>query len=322
MFRWLRDLWERGAPKPPPPPEPPIRLDEPVPAEPPAPEPVRAARRHAPAPEPAFDWRSYDDVAQEYERAHAPYTSRPVADLLALSEASPGDRVLDIGTGTAVALETVGPVVGGSGLAVGVDPAGEMLRVAGARRPGLRLAAAEALDLPFRDDTFDVALANFALPYFAKLDTAIYDIARVLKVGGRIAVSVYGAGEDDLNRTWRLLAQEALGVEVLRAGIRDEIPWAEKLSDPARLEAQLRDDGFRPVRVERRKYRFEISREDYVVGHEIEAIGRFVRRMLGPALWERFRERARATFAERFPEALVDFRDVLLAVGTKPGRST
>jgi hypothetical protein len=76
--------------------------------------------------------------------------------------------------------------------------------------------------------------------------------------------------------------------------------------------------GLHPVRVERREYRFQLSLEDYVTGREIAASGRFVRDMLGPEGWDSFRERARARFRERFPDPLIDFRDVLLAVGTKP----
>jgi hypothetical protein len=43
-----------------------------------------------------------------------------------------------------------------------------------------------------------------------------------------------------------------------------------------------------------------------------------VRSMLGDAGWTAFRERARVTFAERFSDPLNDFRDVNLAVATKP----
>jgi len=39
--------------------------------------------------------------------------------------------------------------------------------------------------------------------------------------------------------------------------------------------------------------------------------------MLGDGGWEAFRTRARARFAERFADPLNDFRDVILAIGTK-----
>jgi ubiquinone/menaquinone biosynthesis C-methylase UbiE len=274
--------------------------------------------RLAPAKTPADDWRSYDEVAADYERVHAPLTRQPAADLLALAGARAGERVLDVGAGTAVGVELAGRSVSPGGLAIGVDPAVEMLVVARRARPGALVAGAEAINLPFREATFDVVTANFTLAYFTKLDTGLFDLVRVLRPGGRLAASAWAAGEDELTRTWRQLAEEAVGREILTTGLADEAPWAKRLSDAARLEATLRDSGLRPVRVERREYRMSLSREDYLVGQETEAAGRFVRMMLGPALWESFRERARRAFAERFPEQLVDLRDVLLGVGTKP----
>jgi len=328
MLRWLKRLWDKGAPKPAPPmpspseaPGPPATPPQPVErTQPRARDERHAAGGHAPGRSQGrgIDRRSYDLVAEDYERVQAPYTAEPVRDLLTLAAAAPGSKVLDVGTGTALAVETTEGIVGTGGVAIGVDAAARMLEVAHASRPNLRLAAAEVLDLPFSDQTFDVVAANFALPYFRKLETALFEIMRVLRPEGRVAVSVYSSHEDDLTKTWRQLVEESIGPDVLRAGIKEEIPWAAKLGDAKRLETTLRDNGFRPVRVERRKYRFQIPREDYIIGHEIEATGRFVRRMLGPELWERFRERVRTRYAERFPETLLDFRDVLLAVGTKP----
>lgn len=267
---------------------------------------------------PVFDWRSYDEVAEIYHRVHAPYTVQVASDLLAFAEVGAGARVLDVGTGTGTALEIVEERVGGGGVAIGVDPAPRMLVVGHRHRSGLRLAAAEAIDLPFGDATFDVAMAVFVLPYFAKLETGLFDVMRVVRPGGRLVASAWAEGEDDLHRTWRELIEHAVGREVLRSSVKDEVPWAERLADPGRFEEVLRAARLRPVRVERRRYRFAMSREDYVTAHEVEASGRFVRRMLGEAGWERFRERARATYAERFPEQIVDFREALLAVGTKP----
>lgn len=257
----------------------------------------------------AFDWRSYDSVAQDYARLHGPHTAAVASDVLELLGAGDGARILDVGTGTGDALAS-----GGAHDVVGVDSAIEMLRFA----PAGRVAAAEAINLPFRDDTFDGAIANFSLPYFAKLDTALFDVRRVLKPGASLAVAVWAAGEDDLTKTWRILVEEAIGRDILKAGLKDEAPWAEKLSDKGRLETALRDAGFRPVTVQVRRYRFDALREDYIRGHEIEAAGRYARAMLGERLWPGFQQRVRAAYAEKFPESLIDFRDVLLAVATKP----
>lgn len=281
----------------------------------------KEARRDAPgrAVERDFDWKSFDAVASPYERVLAPQTAEVGRDLLNLAEVKPGERVLDVGTGTGAVVEAASEIVGAAGIAAGVDPSIGLLRAGRAARPGVAVAAADVLDLPFFDETFDAELANFALPYFRKLDTSLHDVLRILRPGGRFAASVWTGVEDEFTRTWRGFVEEAVGKEVLRGALKEEAPWTESLADPKRLEEVLRDAGLRPVRVERRSYRFHLSRDAYVEALEAEAPGRFVRSMLGSRLWEGFRDRVRAGFAQRFPEHMVDLRDAHLAVGRKPG---
>jgi ubiquinone/menaquinone biosynthesis C-methylase UbiE len=239
-------------------------------------------------------------------------------DLVELAAPPAGGRLLDVGTGTGVVVEAAGEAVGPGGVAVGVDSSVPMLTVGLRSRPALNLAAAEAIDLPFRDATFDVVTANFVLSHFARWDTALFDCKRVLKSGGRLGATAWAEREDEFQRTWRELCEEVAGHELLEDARQRAMPWEERFADKARLDDTLRQAGFRPVRVERREYRFHLAREDYVQGRETTSSGRFVRGMLGPEGWERFRARARQAFAERFPEQITDFRDVLLAVGTNP----
>lgn len=279
--------------------------------------PTRPGSRPQPAaPVAPFDWRSYDSVAEDYARIHGAHTAIVAADVLDRVGAGPGKRILDVGTGTGDAL-TVAENADPGGIVVGVDSAPGMLRVAMSQH---LVAAAEVVNLPFNDDTFDGVMANFALPYFTKLDTALFDIRRVLKPGGILCVAVWGAGEDDLTKTWRVLVEESIGRDILKAGLKDEAPWAEKLSDKHKLETVLRDAGFRPVTVEAKRYKFEATRDDYIRGHEIEAAGRYTKVMLGERLWPNFQKRVRAAYEAKFPEQLVDFRDVLLGVAHKPAR--
>ncbi|MDP9340876.1 MAG: methyltransferase domain-containing protein [Actinomycetota bacterium] len=264
------------------------------------------------------DWRSYDLVAETYERVSAPRTAEVAADLMALADPPSGGRALDVGTGTGVGVEAGEKAVGSDGVAVGVDPSIGMLRVGAAARPAIRLVAAEAIDLPFHDGTFDVVTANFVLSHFRKYDTALFDMLRVLKPLGRLAVTAWAGADDEFQATWRSLTEEVVAHELMQDALERAMPWEGRFRDPRMLEQTLRDAGLHPVRVERREYRFRMSLEDYVETRETAASGRFVRDMLGPEGWESFRERARATFRERFPDPLTDFREVLLAVGTKP----
>src|SRR5213592_2208176 len=110
------------------------------------------------------DWRTYDLVADTYERVHALRFIEVARDLVTIAELQPGTRVLDIGTGTGVTAEAV---LDAGSVPVGVDESIEMITVGKRSRPLMRATAATAIDLPFRDTTFDAALGNFVLAHFA-----------------------------------------------------------------------------------------------------------------------------------------------------------
>ena len=265
------------------------------------------------------DWRSYDAVAEIYERVHAHRMVEPARDLLAMSEPPSGGKVLDVGCGTGAAVALAHEMLGPSGLAVGVDVSLGMLRVGAGARPGVRLAAASAIDLPFADGTFDVVSASFVLSHFTKYETALFDMLRVLKPGGRLAVSSWAETDrDDLQTTWLELVQGVIGQELLADVHAQAVPWSDRFADRSALEEALIGAGLRHVRTERRQYRWVYSLEEYVEGLETWSTGRFVRSMLGDSSWEGFRRQARAVFAERFADPVNDFRDVWLAVATKP----
>lgn len=263
------------------------------------------------------DWKRYDAVAEVYERVRAPMTAAVASDLVAMAEAPPAARILDVGTGTGVAAAAATQAAGTEGLAVGVDMAPAMLDVARRARPGLRLAAAEAIQLPFRDSTFDVVTVNFVLQEFKRYDTALFDLIRVLKPGGRLATSTWTPEEDELQATWRSLVEATVGKEMVRSARSDAAPWWDRFGSAAPLQETMRDVGLRQTRVERRTYRFSMNRDDYIAEQGTRALGRFVHGMLGDGGWASFEERARKVFAERFGDSVEDSRDVLLAVGTK-----
>ena len=247
---------------------------------------------------------------------HAPRTAPPAADLVEITPVKAGSRVLDVGTGTGVAARAA--VAGGAALVVGIDPSLSML--AAARREGgqPRFAAAQAIDLPFRSATFDAVLSAFSLSHFAKVDTALFDMLRVLRSGGRLGVATWGPGDDEFTRAWNEVAERFAEHEILQDAYLRAMPGGERFSDPARLKDALHEAGLRDIRIERREYRFEMSAEDYLLGRETAATGRFLRQMLGDEFWETFRHETRAVFAERFPPAFNDFREVILAAGHKP----
>jgi ubiquinone/menaquinone biosynthesis C-methylase UbiE len=261
------------------------------------------------------DWRSYDDVAETYERIHAPRLAEPARDLVELARIGQGARVLDVGTGTGIAAEAA---VASGARAIGVDESLGMLAVGRRARANLRVAAGEAIDLPFRDGAFDAVIANFVVAHFTKYQTALYDMLRVLRPGGRMALSAWADAEDDLSRTWTEVVEQAVPREILRPALAERLPWRERFRDREALEEALMDAGLRHVRTEVRRYRFVYPLDEYVEGLGTWAVGRFVRSMLGEPGYESLVTRAKALFAERFADPLNDFREVLFAVGAKP----
>ena len=264
-----------------------------------------------------IDFRQYTGVADTYERVRAPITAPVAADLVALADPPDGARVLDIGTGTGVAAEAAAAALP-AGFVVGIDRSIEMLAAGRRARSKLRAIAAEAIQLPFHDATFDVVLANFVIPEFKRYETALFDIIRVLRPGGRLAVSVWTLEEDELSKRWRALVEETAGQEMVRSARAEAIPWAERFGRPATLEETLRDSGLRPVRVERRTYRFSMPRDDYIAEQSTRSLGRFLREMLGARGFEAFLDRAHAAYASSYGDEIKDSRDALIAIGTKP----
>ncbi|GIU98532.1 MAG: hypothetical protein KatS3mg014_0148 [Actinomycetota bacterium] len=264
------------------------------------------------------DWRSYDAVAETYERVHAPRLVEPARDLVRAAEIRPGDRVLDAGTGTGVAAAEAATVTGDPAGVIGVDPSLGMLAVARRVRPEVRTIAAAAIDLPFRDGSFDAVIGNFVLAHFTEYETALHDLVRVLRPGGRLALTAWADGGDELTATWLELVWSVVPRPVLEAALSDAIPWRDRFRRPEAIAEALGRAGLRQVRVERRSYRFRYGLDEYVDGLGTWATGRFVRSMLGETAWAAFLARARETFVARFADPVLDFRDVLIAAGVKP----
>jgi ubiquinone/menaquinone biosynthesis C-methylase UbiE len=73
---------------------------------------------------------------------------------------------------------------------VGVDASPEMLRAARASVPGATFREADLRDIPAQAEEFDVAVCGLALAHLDDLDGAVRELARVLKRGGRLVISV------------------------------------------------------------------------------------------------------------------------------------
>ena len=102
-----------------------------------------------------------------------------------LAEVGPGDRALDVATGTgdlAIELARRGAEVVGSDFSEG------MLGRARAKAPALTWEWADVRELPYPDDSFAAATVGFGARNFGDLDQGIAEMARVVRPGGKVVV--------------------------------------------------------------------------------------------------------------------------------------
>jgi len=96
-------------------------------------------------------------------------------------------RVLDVACGTGDLSLTLFEITGAG--VVGTDFCRPMLAIAAGKTSGrIRLIEGDALDLPFRDGTFDAATIAFGLRNLSNVESGIAELSRVVKPGGWVAV--------------------------------------------------------------------------------------------------------------------------------------
>jgi demethylmenaquinone methyltransferase / 2-methoxy-6-polyprenyl-1,4-benzoquinol methylase len=140
----------------------------------------------------------FDRIAGIYDRLNSVMTAglhhewrRRAADLAAIG---PGDRVLDVATGTGDLALELARRVAPSGEVVGADFSERMLALARekaertAASARVRFEAGNALALPYPDDSFDAATVGFGARNFSDLRQGLSEMARVVRPGGHVVV--------------------------------------------------------------------------------------------------------------------------------------
>jgi arsenite methyltransferase len=160
----------------------------------------------------------------------------------AVAELHEGETVLDLGSGGGIDVLLSARRVGPAGKAYGVDMTDEMLELARANQREAGVENAEFLegtieDLPLPDASVDVVISNCVINLSADKPTVFREAARVLRPGGRFAVTDIVADPDMDEATRRDMRQWTGCI----AGALTEAEFRKELEDAGFSEIEIRE---------------------------------------------------------------------------------
>jgi ubiquinone/menaquinone biosynthesis C-methylase UbiE len=184
-------------------------------------------------------WKKWDDLMMDF--------LKPMGDeIVNLTRPLTDDFVLDIASGTGEPGITIAKKCP-RGKVVFTDLAKDMLDVAigNAAIHGIKNFEARVCDvseLPFADDSFDVVSCRFGFMFFPDMLLAAKEMNRVLKPGGRLAVSVWGTPEKNF---WVTAIGGTINKNMQLQAPASSAPGMFRCANPGLMQDILKQAGFR-----------------------------------------------------------------------------
>lgn len=160
----------------------------------------------------------FADIADDYDRinsilsfgVHSAWRKKTVLE----SGAKPGDRVLDCATGTGDLALEFKKTVGHEGYVMGTDFCKEMISHAPGKAHKENLVVdfevADAMDLQYEDDSFDICSIAFGIRNVDDPAVALKEMARVVKPGGRVVVLEFGQPQGLMKGPYKLYSKHVM----------------------------------------------------------------------------------------------------------------
>jgi ubiquinone/menaquinone biosynthesis C-methylase UbiE len=187
-------------------------------------------------------------AAESYENYMVPGLFAPWSShLIQIANPQPGESVLDVACGTGIVARRVAPRGGSRGSVSGLDLDPDKISVArsAAEQEGLAIEwhTGPAEQLPFQDGRFDLVLCQFGLMFFSDRHTALTEMRRVLKTGGRVVLSVWqGLDRHPFYQTLHHVSRQRLG--------KSSVGAVFSLGDADEVRRLLTKAGFQDIEIE------------------------------------------------------------------------
>jgi ubiquinone/menaquinone biosynthesis C-methylase UbiE len=264
--------------------------------------------------------RVFSQTAKIYDRIGPQIFSYFGQCLVDLADLDSGDKVLDVAAGRGALLFPVAARVGPTGHVTAIDFSRDMVRETAKDIEGRKLSHAEichmdAEQMNLPDASFDWVMCGFALWMFAEPARVLQEFYRVLKRGGRVALSTWSS--DNPSQTW---CNEVLRPFVYAPAAK-ELPakFDSRFDTGLQLETALRRSGFVDTQI-------SVKEKDFVYADEEQywsslwsaGFRRQLEKMTPDLLEQAKREVFQKIQKLKTPDGFRKVNRALFAFGTKP----
>ena len=203
-----------------------------------------------------FERQGWERASEHYADAFGSLTSQMAEPMLDAAAVRSGTRLLDVCTGPGFIAGAA--AARGAGV-TGLDFSAAMIAEAKRRQPSVDFREGDAEALPFAATTFDAVVMNFGLLHLARPDAAVAEAHRVLRAGGRYALTVWS--ED--------AAGFGLALKAIQQYGNPEVPLPEgpsffRFSAAEEFQRTLQSAGFTDMNVQTVPLTWRVASPDEV----------------------------------------------------------
>ncbi len=183
-------------------------------------------------------WKRWDDFTMRFLHSQA-------VRIIESLRLKPDDHVLDIACGTGEPGMTAASIVH-QGFVTATDLAEGMLQIAKEKSSHKKLnnfhtLTADVCELPFDDASFDAISCRLGFMFFPDMQMAAHEMYRVLKPGGRIAVTVWAGPE---NNPWITALMGVISRHVELSEVPKDAPGLFRCARSGCVTALFKEAGF------------------------------------------------------------------------------
>lgn len=205
-----------------------------------------------------FERTGWEANIAGYDQAFGSVAGQAVEPMLDAAYVGQGTKVLDLCCGPGFL--AAGAMRRGAE-ATGLDFSATAIELARARFPGCRFEQGDAQALPFPDASFDSVVCGYGLMHVPEPTVVMSEIRRVLRPGGRVAVSVWDV--DGVGFTLVYLAVRS------RGSMDVPLPHGPdffQFGTPAKMRAALEETGFADVAARSLEQTWQVANVESYIG--------------------------------------------------------